>query len=138
MLYCFVTKHITICWVIISKYRNSFIYSFINSIYIKFITVSNRLKSVEKCQNLCCTTHCGRTKVGTIHILHKRIFGIFGLASLLMQACFKAHPLSKKFCTMIPFSKNDSWCQLWLGWKGLVRMIPFSKMKIVQNCILNE
>jgi hypothetical protein len=24
---------------------------------------------------------------------------------------------------MIPFSKNDSW----LGWKGLVRMIPFSK-----------
>ena len=39
----------------------------------------------------------------------------------------KAHSLRKKFCTMIPFSKNDSWCQLWLGWKGLVRMIPFSK-----------
>ena len=27
----------------------------------------------------------------------------------------KAHSLSKKLCTMIPFSKNDSWCQLWLG-----------------------
>ena len=39
----------------------------------------------------------------------------------------KAHSLSKKFFTMIPFSKNDSWSQLWLGWKGLVRMIPFSK-----------
>ena len=33
---------------------------------------------------------------------------------------------SKKFCTMIPFSKNESWCPLWLGWKGLVWMIPFS------------
>ena len=39
----------------------------------------------------------------------------------------KAHSLSKKICTMIPFSKKDSWCQLWLGWKGLVRTIPFSK-----------
>ena len=28
---------------------------------------------------------------------------------------------------MIPVSKNDSWCQLWLGWKGLVRMILFLK-----------
>ena len=43
--------------------------------------------------------------------------------------CSKAHSLSKKFCTMIPFSKNDIWCQLWLGWKGLVRVIPFSKNK---------
>ena len=39
----------------------------------------------------------------------------------------KAHSLSKNFCTMILFSKNDSWCWLWLGWKGLVRMITFSK-----------
>ena len=50
----------------------------------------------------------------------------------------KAHSLSKKFCAMIPFSKNDSWCQLWPGWKGLVRMILFQKMKIMQNCLLNE
>ena len=28
---------------------------------------------------------------------------------------------------MICFSKNDISCQLWLGWKGLVRMICFSK-----------
>ena len=50
----------------------------------------------------------------------------------------KAHSLSKKFCTIIPFSKNDSWCQLWLGWKDLVEWSLFQKMKIVQNCSLNE
>ena len=35
---------------------------------------------------------------------------------------------------MIPFSKNDSLCQLWLGWKGLVRMIPFSQNEDRADC----
>ena len=38
----------------------------------------------------------------------------------------KVHSLSKKFCTRILFSLTDSWCQLWLDWKGLVRRILFS------------
>ena len=45
----------------------------------------------------------------------------------LVKSSNKAYSLSKKFCTGIPFSKNDSWCQLWLGLKGLVRRIPFIK-----------
>ena len=39
----------------------------------------------------------------------------------------KAHSLSKKFCTMICFSKNEQLMSALAGWKGLVRMICFSK-----------
>ena len=39
----------------------------------------------------------------------------------------KAHSLSKKFCTMICFSKNEQLMSALTGWKGLVRMICFSK-----------
>ena len=39
----------------------------------------------------------------------------------------KAHSLSKKFCAMICFSKNEQLMSALAGWKGLVRMISFSK-----------
>ena len=39
----------------------------------------------------------------------------------------KAHSLSKKFCTMKCFSKNEQLMSALAGWKGLVRMIFFSK-----------
>jgi len=39
----------------------------------------------------------------------------------------KAHSMSKKFCTMICFSKNEQLMSALAGWKGLVRMISFSK-----------
>ena len=45
----------------------------------------------------------------------------------LLKCRVKIHSLSKQFCTRILFSYNDSWCQLWLDWKNLLRRIPFSK-----------
>ena len=36
-------------------------------------------------------------------------------------------------CTSTLFSSTDSWCQLWLAWKGLVRSTYFLELKIVQT-----
>ena len=58
-------------------------------------------------------------------VLTSRVNWIMNKYTIIIKP--KAHSLSRQFCTMILFSKNDSWCQLCLGWKGLVRMIPFSK-----------
>ena len=49
------------------------------------------------------------------------------LMTCRLKEGFKVHSLSEQFCTRVPFSKNDSGCQLWLAWKGLVRRIPFSR-----------
>jgi hypothetical protein len=45
----------------------------------------------------------------------------------MSKDALKAHSLSKKFCTMICFSKNEQLMSALAGWKGLVRMICFSK-----------
>ena len=50
----------------------------------------------------------------------------------------KAHSLSKKFCTMICFSKNEQLMQLWQVGKVWWEWYVFQRMKIVQNCLLNE
>ena len=51
---------------------------------------------------------------------------------------YKAHSLSKQFCTMICFSNNDSWCRLCLLWKVWWEWYLFQTMKIVQICLLSE
>ena len=69
--------------------------------------------------SVCFTRYCTagvRTKVKILWEGHK-----------IWKKSPKAHSLSKKFCTMICFSKNEQLMSALAGWKGLVRMIRFSK-----------
>ena len=57
----------------------------------------------------------------------KKLINSCTLHAIYINWCTKAHSLSKKFCTMICFSKNEQLMSALAGWKGLVRMICFSK-----------